>query len=117
MQKHRQSANIHRESAETEQVGRDAREFAADYANELAARRQLFVNAEQLLHREGVGDVVSEWGQIIQAVGVRNELGIGHVLGDFFIAAMEVTHIRHSPGDDLSIQLQQDPQHAVRGRM
>jgi len=40
-----------------------------------------------------------------------------HVLGDLFIAAMQVAHHRISLGDDLTVQLQHQAQHAVRGGM
>jgi hypothetical protein len=40
-----------------------------------------------------------------------------HVLGDLLVAAMEKTDIRCCFGDDLTIQLQHEPQNAVRGWM
>ena len=77
----------------------------------------LVVDAEQFFHRERVGDVVGQRREIIQPVRVRDELGVGHVLGDFFVAAMQITHVRVGLGDDFAVQLQHDAQHAVRGRM
>ena len=96
---------------------RDAGQLAANHANELAAERQLLVNAEQLLDREHVGNVIGERRQIIEAIRVRDELGISHVLGDFLIAPMEIAHFRRGPRDDFAIQFENDAQHPVRGRV
>src|SRR5207302_6306222 len=92
----------------------DSRQLAADYADELAPRWQLFIDAEQLFHCEHIGDIIRERRKVIQSIRIGNELGIGHVLGDFFVAAMQITDIRNSLGDDLTIHLQDDAQHAMR---
>jgi hypothetical protein len=75
------------------------------------------VDAEKFFNRERVSDVVRQRREVIQPIRVRDELGVGHVLGDFFVAAMQITHVRIGLGDDFAIQLQHDAQHAVRGRM
>ena len=117
VQENRQRADIHRERAQPEQMRGDAGEFAADDADVLAARRQVLVDPVQFFHRERVGDVVGQRREIIQPIRVGDELGVGHVLGDFFIAAMEITDVGSGLGDDLAVQFQHDAQHAVRGGM
>ena len=79
-------------------------------ADVLAARRQFVVDAERFFHRERVGDVVRQRREIIQPVRVRDELGVSHVLGDFFVAAMQITHVRVGLGDDFAVQFQHDAQ-------
>ena len=64
-----------------------------------------------------VGDVVGERREVIQPVRVGHELVVVHVLGDLFVAAMQVADVRRGLGDDLAVHLQDEPQHAVRGRM
>ena len=93
------------------------RQLAADHTDELAARRQLAVNAEQLLDRQRVSDVVSQRRQVIQPVGVRDELRISEVLRDLLVPAMQVTYFGPGPGNDLAVQFEDDAQHAVRGRV
>ena len=73
--------------------------------------------AHQFFHRERVGDVVRQRREVIEPVRVRNELIVLHVLGDFFVAAMQKTDVRRRFGDDLAVEFENEPQHAVRRRM
>ena len=59
--------------------------------------------------------VIGQRREVIQPIRVRDELVVGHVLGDLLVAAMQVTHVRFGFGDDLPIHLQPQPQHAMRG--
>ncbi len=115
VEKDRHGAEIQRHRAEPQEMRRDARRFAADHPNRFAAGRQF--PTHQLLNREGVGDVVCERRQVIEPVRVRNELVVLHVLGDFFIAAMQVTDIRSRLGDRLAIQFEHEAQNTMRRRM
>ncbi len=108
-------AGVHGERAHAEEVRGDAGEFAADDADDLAARRD--GPAHELLDGEGVGDVVGQRREVIEPVRVGHELVVGHVLGDFFVAAMEVADVGHGLGNDLAVELQQDAQNAVRARV
>ena len=96
---------------------REAGQFAADHADVLATLRERGVNAEQLLHRQRVGDVVGQRGEVIQPVRVRDELGVSHVLSDLFVAAMQIADFRVGLGDDLAIEFKHQPQHTVRRRV
>ena len=66
---------------------------------------------------EVVAGDAGQRGEVIQSIRVRDELGVSHVLRDLFVAAMQVADVGHRLGDDLAVHLQQDAQHAVRGRM
>ena len=96
---------------------RDTRQFATDDPDELAARRKLPVDAHQFFDRDRISDVVGQRREVIQPIRVRDELGVSHVLGDFFVAAMEIAHVRHGLGDDFTVEFEDDSQHAVRGRV
>ena len=111
VEEERHRAGVHRQRAHAEQVRGDARQLAAQHADDLAARRD--GPAHELLDRERVGDVVGQRGEVIEPVRVGHELVVGHVLGDFFVAAMEVADVGHGLGDDLAVELEQDAQHAV----
>jgi hypothetical protein len=80
----------------------------------LPARRQF--PAHQLLDRAGVGDVVRQRREVIQPVRVRHELVVLHVLRDLLIAAMQIADIRRRLRDRLAVQLENQPQDAVRRR-
>ena len=114
-QEHRHRPDVQRHRADAEQVRTDAREFRADDADVFAPRRH--VHAQQFLHGVRVGDVVGQRREVIEAVGVRNELRVRHVLGDFFVAAMQVTDIGPGVDDLFAVQLEHEPQHAVRARV
>jgi hypothetical protein len=48
------------------------------------------------------------------ARGARYELIILHVLGNLLVAAVQVADVRGGLGDELTVEFQQEPQHAVR---
>ena len=58
-----------------------------------------------------------ERGKIIEPVGIRHELVVLHVLGDFLIAAVEKTDVRHRLDDDFAVELKHEPQHAMGRRV
>ena len=95
----------------------NSRQLAANDADELTARRQILFDPQKFLHSERIGDIVRQRGKIIQPIRVRDELGVSHVLGDFFIAAMQEADIRCRFGDDLAVQLEDDAQDSMRRRM
>ena len=111
----RHRAEIERHRAEPEEMRGNARCFAANRADRFSARRNF--PAHQFFDRERVGHIIREWREIIEPIGIRHELIVLHVLGDLLVAAMEKTDIGRGFGDDLAIQLQHEPQNAVRGRM
>ena len=50
-------------------------------------------------------------------IRVRNELGVSHVLGDFFVAAMEIANVGNRLRDNFAVEFEHDAQNAVRRRM
>ena len=117
MQEDGKGPGVHRERAKPEQVRGDARQFTADDTDILTTLRQLVINAQQFFHGQYIVDIIGQRRQVIEPVGVGNELGVGHVLSDFFIAAMQITHVRFGPDDGFTIHLNLQSQHPVRGRM
>ncbi len=69
--------------------------------------------AHQLLNRERIRHVVRNRRQIVEPVRIGHELVVLHVLGDFFIAAMQIANVRRRLGDHLAIQFQNDTQDAM----
>ncbi len=55
--------------------------------------------------------------QIIETVGQGQSLVVGPVLGKFFHAPVQKTDMRRGFFNDLAIQLQDQLQNPVRGRM
>ena len=115
VEKNRHRAEIERHRAQAEQMRGDPRRFAADHANGFAARRQF--PSPSISPPPARKHVVRQRREIIQPVRVRHELVVLHVLGDFFVAAMQITDVRRRFGDDLAIELQHEPQNSVRRRM
>ena len=108
-------ADVHGADADAEHVGGKPGEFAAQHAQGLAARWQR--PAHEFLDRTGVGHVVGERREVVQAVRVGHELVVVHVFGDFLIAAMQEADVRIGLGDDFAIEFEHQTQHAVGGRM
>ena len=111
VQKDRHRAGIHGEASEAEKVRGDAGEFAAEDAHGLSTRREF--PAHELFNSHGVGDVIGDGGQIVEPVRVGDELVVGHVLGDFFVAAMEEADIGSGFCDHFSIEFQDESENAV----
>ena len=81
--------------AQPHQVAVQARQLRQHYARPLRQRRNL--QAQQLLHRQAVAQIIRERRQIVDPVGQRNRRPALH--------------------DGLAVQFQFEAQHAVRGRM
>ena len=71
----------------------------------------------ELLDRADVGRVLQHRGQVVEPVGDRDELDIGAHLGELFDAAVQVAHIRLAVDDDLAVERDGQPQHAVGARV
>jgi len=117
MEEDRHRPAVHRVAADAQQMRRKARQLGADHADILAARRQLPLQAQQFLDRQRVGDVVGHRRQVIQPVRVGNELGVGAILGDLLVAAVQVADLGPHPGNPLAVQFDHQAQHPVRGRV
>ena len=111
----RDGADVERMRAQPQQVAGDAVQLREDDAHRLRARRRFHV--QQLLHRQAVAQAVGDRGHVVHAVDVGVELRVGAVLGDLFHAAVQVADDAFGAQDLLAIQLEDDAQHAVRGRV
>src|SRR5207302_4637222 len=115
VKKHGHSAEIERHRAQAHEVRGNAGELAANDPNRFPARWNF--PAHQFFHRQGVGDVVRQWRKMIETVGVGDKLVVLHVLGDFFVAAMEETDVGGGFGDDLAVEFEDQSQDSVGGGM
>ena len=59
---------------------------------------------DQFLDSEDVRDVVGERRKIVQPVGVGDEFVVGAVLGDLFVAAVQVAQFRDGRHDGLTVK-------------
>lgn len=84
-------------------------------SNILGAQRHVYV--QQLLDRQGEALLIAHHGDIVQAIEVGQRLHVGLVLDQLFRAAVQEADVRIGAEDDLTVQLQDQPQHAVGGRM
>jgi hypothetical protein len=92
-----------------------ARDLAADHAQVLAPLRHL--DAEELLAGEGVADVVDDRRHVVQPVGVRERLVVEAALALLLEAAVEIADLHLGVLHGLAVELQVDPDRAVRRRM
>ena len=72
---------------------------------------------EELLDRKAEGVLLVHRRDIVEPVEIRHRLQVGLVLDQLLGAAVEKPDMRIDPLDDLAVELQHKPQHAVRGRM
>ena len=73
--------------------------------------------ADQLLHRPDVGEVVRRRGHVVHAVGVRDVLEERVELEELLGAAVEIADDRVAVDDPLAVDLELQAQHAVGGRV
>ena len=80
------------------------------------ARARSF-HVQQLLDRFAVAQAVRDRRHVVHAIHVGIEHGVGAVLGDLLHAAMQVADHAFGAQNFFAVQLQDDAQHAVRGRV
>ncbi len=83
--------------------------------DELGAFRNL--DAEQVFDREDVGVLLRERRDVIEAIEIAYALNVGSVFDQLFGAAVQEADVRIGPLDHLAVQLQDQPEHAVRRGM
>ena len=115
VEQRRDGADVERVRAQPNLVAGDAAQLGQDDANVLRARRRFHV--QQLLDRFAVAQPVGDRGDVIHAVDVGIEHGVGAVLGNLLHAAVQVADDALGAQNLLAVQLQDDAQHAVRGRV
>src|SRR6267143_4027849 len=71
----------------------------------------------QFFNTEGVGPVVRHRAEVLEPIGIRHRAEIAGVLADLFVIAMQVSEDRLELADDLAVERDVHPKHAMRGRM
>jgi hypothetical protein len=72
---------------------------------------------EQLLHREAVRGLLEQRGDVVHAGAERHALGPGAELHVLLDAGVQVADARSGLGHRLAVDLEHEPEHAVRGRV
>jgi len=115
VEKRRHAADVERVRAYPEQMVQDPRDLVEHHTDVLRAKRDL--DSEQPLDREAIRVLVAHHRHVIQPVHVRQRLQVGLVFGEFFRRPMQEPDVRIRALDDLSVELEHQPQHAVRSRV
>jgi hypothetical protein len=100
---------------EPQQVIQDPRDLVEHHPYVLRADRDL--DPEQLLDRHHVGVLVGHHRDVVEPVHVRHRLEEGLVLGELLRGAMQEPDVRVRALYHLSVELEHEPQHAVRRGM
>ena len=93
----------------------DAADLAIEHADELTAARH-FERGEPL-DREAERMLLIHRRDIVEPVEIGHVLRVGARLHQLFGAAMEEPDMRIDALDDLAVELQHEPQHAMGRRM
>ncbi len=101
--------------ADPHQVIEDTGDLVEHDANVLGADRRL--DAKQFLHRQDIGVLITHHGDVIEAIHIRQTLHVVLALGQFFRGPVQQPDMRIGTLDNLTIHLQHQAQHTVRGRM
>ena len=112
VKEHRHRAQFQGMGPQPEQMAGNARQFAENRAQELAAFGNF--DAEQFLHRADIGEVVGHRREVIESVGIGDEFVVGFGLGQLFLAAVQVADGWPQGAHGFAFQVQHQAQHAVR---
>ncbi len=93
----------------------DAADLVEQNADILRARRRL--DAQQLFDGADERMLLVHRADIVQAIEIGRRLGIGLVFDQLLGAAMQQADMRIRALDDLAAHLENEAEHAVRGRM
>ena len=83
----------------------------------MSCARRGICKLQQLLGREAERVLLVHRRDVIEPVEIRDRLQIGLGLDQLLGAAMQQPDMRIDALDDLAVELQHEPQHAVRRRM
>ena len=114
-QRRRQRADVERVRADIEQVVGDSRQLRIEHADQLGAVRHR--EAEQPLDRQHEGVLAVHRRDVVEPVEIRHRLEVGLVLDQLLGAAVQQADMRIGALDHLAVQLEDQPQHAMRGRV
>ena len=117
VQHHRDRAQLHAGGGQPDQVRGDPVELHHQHPDGVGPLGDLVGDAEQLLHRQAVRRLVEDRRQVVHPGHERGALGPVAVLEVLLDAGVQVADDRAGLGDRLALELQDQPQHAVRGRV
>ena len=98
-----------------DEVAGNALQLSQNNANVLGTRWDF--DAQQLFHRKDIGQIVVHTGQIVQAVGVGDELFVAFVFPCLLEAGVQVTEVWVDADDPLAVQFHSQAKDAVGRRM
>jgi len=115
VQHHRHRAQVQRIGPQPHQVVQDPGDLVEHRADVLGALGRL--DAHQLLDGQHVGVLVAHHRHIVQTIHVADRLVERLGLGQFFGAPVQQADVWVGTDDGFAVHLQDQAQHAVRGRM
>ena len=114
-QDRRQAAEVQRHPAHEQRVAGDAVQLAGEDPDVFGAARDLDI--EQLLEGHDRRPLVEQRADVLERVRVADGLVVVGVLAQLLDAAVEVAQDRIEVHDLLAVELEDDPEHAVRRRV
>ena len=112
---HRDRADLERGGAEVDEVRVDPHQLAERHPHPGRLARHL--QLQQLLDREHVDELVVLKGDVVDPGGVGDALPPGLLLHRLLEAGVQVADHCSDTDDVLAVQVDDQPQHAVRGRV
>ena len=114
---HGQRADLHAAGGDADQVGGDPVELHQQDPHHLRLLRDVVLDVEEPLHAEAVGRLVVERRQVVHPGAERDALRPGAELHVLLDAGVQVADAAAGLGDRLALELEDQPEHAVRGRV
>jgi hypothetical protein len=108
-------ADVERVRPQPDHVRGDALQLAHQDADDLRALGNL--KPQQLLDRHAVGEVVPQRVEVVHAVGDDDALLVLLVLEELLHPRVQVADVGHALDDQLAVEDEFQPEHAVRGRV
>src|SRR5688572_18559245 len=93
----------------------DSRQLAGNDAEHRAALGDVY--APETLRAKSKRDIVADRVEIVLTVGPGDDLVVLAVLANFLEPAVQVADVRDAAHDSLALELEHQPQHAVRSGM
>jgi hypothetical protein len=110
-------AHLHAAGAEADEVGVDPGELHHEHADDAGPLGDLVGDAEELLDRQAVGGLLEHRGEVVHPGAEGHALHPGAELHVLLDAGVQVADARAGLGDGLAVELEDEPEHAVRRRV
>ena len=96
-------------------MGSDSCQLCQQDAHHLSPRWD--IKLDQRFNRQAIAEIVAQVVQVVHAVGHDQGFFIRFSFHILFNARMKEADVWYTVDDDLTVQLEKQPQHAVRARM